>query len=189
MINGVGSTSYDKLYQTNDKKTTNDKSEKAAKDESGVVVDIGKTETKNATYSKPAAKGLSSDEIDRLWAETNRATEHLKDLVEKLLLRQGKKAEDMLSGKDTLNVDSQAASEAQAMISEDGEFGVKAVAKRIVDFAKSLSGGDKSKLEELKKGIELGFKQAEAAFGGKLPDICNQTHDEIMKELDNWAKE
>jgi hypothetical protein len=58
-----------------------------------------------------------------------------------------------------------------------------------VNFAKALSGGDRSKLAELKAGIEKGFREAERVFGGKLPQICYDTYDEIMRQLDEWANE
>jgi hypothetical protein len=78
---------------------------------------------------------------------------------------------------------------AKEAISEDGEFGVKAVSNRLVDFAIAISGGDKSKLSELVAAIDEGFAAARKALGGELPEICRQTYDETMRKLNAWANE
>ena len=88
---------------------------------------------------------------------------------------------------ENLRVDDATRLLAQQEISEDGYWGVKQTAARAVDFAKSLSGGDPSKLAELKAAIEKGYEQAEKAWGGTLPDICYLTKEATMKGLDDWA--
>ena len=77
---------------------------------------------------------------------------------------------------------------AQQAISEDGEWGVNAVATRIVDMCVSLSGGDSSKLDEMRAAVEKGFEQAGVQWGTSLPSICNDTHDEINKRFDYWEQ-
>lgn len=187
MVNPINSTDRSQLVYTNDKKSV-DKQENIQKDETGVILELGNNREKSATYSKPVA-GRDSKEIDRLWKETQKTVESLRSIVVRLVVNQGKKLENVLSGKDKLFVDADARAEAEKLLSEDGEMGVKAVSTRIVNFAKALSGGDKSRLAELKAGIEKGFRQAEEAFGGKLPQISSSTYDEIMKQLDEWEKE
>ncbi len=187
MVNQVNSTGRYQPVYTNDKKAE-EKQPNIQKDESGVVLELGKSEVKSATYSKPV-QGRDSKEIKRLWEESEKAYESLRSIVEKLLLSQGKKFENVLSSKDKVFVDDEARAEAEKLLSEDGELGVKAVSTRIVDFAKALSGGDKTKLAELRSGIEAGFRQAERALGGKLPDISKATYDEVMKKLDEWENE
>ena len=78
---------------------------------------------------------------------------------------------------------------AKQAVSEDGDFGVKAVSDRLVDFAISISGGDKSKLSELVSAIDKGFGAAKDALGGELPAICQQTYDETMRKLNEWAND
>jgi hypothetical protein len=78
------------------------------------------------------------------------------------------------------------ASDAETAISEDGEWGVKAVSDRIVQFAIAISGGDKTKYQELKDSIDEGFRQATKALGGELPGISQETYKEIMRKLDAW---
>jgi len=112
----------------------------------------------------------------------------LRKLVEKLISKQGKKLEDLLEGKDVLLVDEETRSAAAQAVSEDGEFGVKAVSERIVAFAKAVSGNDKSRICKLKNAIIQGFKEAEKALGGKLPDISQRTYDEVMRQLDEWEE-
>lgn len=188
MINGVNSNPYSsQLGYTNDKKNNGRNITQSSTEDTGVILDIGSDDSKSAVYHKPSGK-LNAEEINRLWAETNRAAESLRTLVEELIHTQGKKTEDLISGKDVLIVNADTKAKAEKMISEDGDWGVKAVSARIVDFAKALSGGDKSKLDELRSAIEKGFGQAKEILGGTLPDISRKTYDEVMKQLDAWEK-
>ena len=67
-------------------------------------------------------------------------------------------------------------------ISENGNWGVDAVATRLIDMAINLSGGDTSKIGMLREAVQKGFAQV-----GKLedlPEVCQQTYDEVMKRFD-----
>lgn len=90
---------------------------------------------------------------------------------------------------DDLEVDDDTRLKAQEDISEDGFWGVKQTAARAVDFAKALAGGDRSKLDALKQAIEEGYKAAEKAWGGELPEICQKTQAATLQGLDDWATE
>lgn len=83
--------------------------------------------------------------------------------------------------------------EAQKAVEEGGAYSVQAVADRIMKMAKALSGADPDKIGLLKEAVEKGFKQAGVDFkklsGQKLPQICLDTYDEVMKQFDNWQKE
>ncbi|MDR0325001.1 MAG: hypothetical protein LBI19_02760 [Oscillospiraceae bacterium] len=72
-------------------------------------------------------------------------------------------------------------------IGENGYYGVKQTSQRILDFAKAITGGDPSKIEDMRKYIQKGFDEVEKMFGGKLPEISYQTLNAIMKGLDEWA--
>lgn len=76
--------------------------------------------------------------------------------------------------------------EATDAVGENDFWGVNQTAQRIFDFAVSLSGGDKDKLEMLKNSVMKGFKEAENLFGGSLPDISYQTLDKINELFDNY---
>ena len=72
-------------------------------------------------------------------------------------------------------------------IGENGYYGVKQTSQRLLDFAKAVTGGDPSKIEHMRKYIQKGFDEVEKMFGGKLPEICYQTLQAVMKGLDEWA--
>ncbi|MPN57766.1 hypothetical protein SDC9_205460 [bioreactor metagenome] len=146
-------------------------------------MEIGNKPLSSVIYSKSAAKKADITDIEALKRQADRATENLRNLVQKLLVEQGNKAH-----KKAL-LYNEAVAQANEALSENGDFGVEAVSDRIVDFAIAIAGDDKSKLEELKAAIDRGFNEAGKAFGGKLPDICNQTYERIMEKLDTWSQE
>ncbi|WP_378954766.1 hypothetical protein [Pelosinus sp. sgz500959] len=88
-----------------------------------------------------------------------------------------------------LKVDDSTRLTAQQEISADGFWGVKQTSERTIEFAKALSGGDPSKIALLRNSIEEGYKAAEKAWGGELPEICKQTQEATLKGLDDWANE
>ena len=77
---------------------------------------------------------------------------------------------------------------AQELIAADGYFGVEKTSERIVQFAIGLAGGDASRIEAIRQGVDDGFKQALDAMGGHLPDISYDTYDTVMQKLDDWAE-
>lgn len=79
--------------------------------------------------------------------------------------------------------------EAQELVADDGYWGVEQTSQRIVDMAKSLSGGDISKYDELMEAIKKGFGAAAKEFGGKMPDITSKTYDVVMEKMEAWKKE
>lgn len=84
--------------------------------------------------------------------------------------------------------------DAQKAISEDGDWGVNAVASRIFDLASAIAGNDPEQLEKMRAAVEEGFKQAgitwKNAIGqDKMPQITQDTHAEIMSRFDARAKE
>ena len=187
MINTIGSVERAQTVYINDKNTA-EKRDNVQKDETAVILELGNREEGSATYAKPVTAG-NSKEISRLWNETAKSYESLREIVVRLIVRQGRNIDNVLSGKEELFVDGEARAEAERLLAEDGELGVKAVSARIVSFARALSGGDKSKLAELRAAIEKGFREAERIFGGELPQICRDTFDEVMRQLDEWERE
>lgn len=83
-----------------------------------------------------------------------------------------------------LTVSPETSANAAQAISEDGEWGVDAVAGRIMDMVVSMSGGDTSKLETYRDAVYKGFSQAEKQWGGTLPDISYKTRAELDKRFD-----
>ena len=80
--------------------------------------------------------------------------------------------------------------EAQKAISEGGAYSVGAVADRVFGMAAEIANGNPEKLEAMRAAVEEGFKQAGLEFNSAtgasgLPQICSDTHDEIMKRFDD----
>lgn len=140
------------------------------------------------TYKKPSNKP-DMKTIEALKAESEKAHENLRDLVRRLLERQGVTMDDVLKGKKEFVVDDEARAEAAAAIADDGPLGAEKTSDRIVDFAKAISGGDKSKFDLLKNSIKEGFEAAKKALGGELPEVSQRTYDLVMEKLDNWKNE
>lgn len=141
-------------------------------------------ENKEVTYSKPDVAT-----IDRLKEESNRHYNHLREMVRQLLERQGLTFKELGTFEGDIAIDDQARLEAQEAIGEGGPYSPENTSDRIVDFAKAISGGDKSKLKLLRGAIEKGFGEAAKAFGGQLPDISHKTYDLIMEKLDAWEND
>jgi hypothetical protein len=143
------------------------------------TVELGAPQPSAGTYSK---RKLSGSEIDSIKSAAEQAYANLRALVEQLLKDQnksGSRSSGKVEGVSQMDAAKQA-------ISEDGEFGVKAVSDRIVQFAIAVSGGDKAQYEKLKAAIDKGFQQAGKALGGELPAISQQTYSEVMRKLENW---
>jgi hypothetical protein len=167
------------------KAKTNKTGEKAAAQEASQAsdsVELGSQRTASTTYTRTTRR-LSAGELATIKSAREQIYENLRSLVEQMLAGQNKTAKKAGS-RETSDLD--AVSKAQQAISEDGDFGVKAVSDRIVQFAIAISGGDKTKYETLKTAIDKGFQQATHSLGGKLPDISQQTYNEVMRKLDEW---
>ena len=139
------------------------------------------------TYSRPNAK--YTDEVNALLEEHTRQMEEFKRKILSMISGQNDKSNASFFGLN-LSVSSDEIEAAKQAISEDGEWGVNAVATRIMDMAYALSGGDDSKLELLKNAVIDGFKAAgfdpDNRSSSNMPEITGQTYDEIMKRFDDW---
>lgn len=65
--------------------------------------------------------------------------------------------------------------EATALVSEDGFFGIQQTSERIANFVIIGAGGDENLLRAGREEMLQGFKDAEAMWGGELPEISQQT--------------
>lgn len=145
-----------------------------------------KRSSTNQIYNKDAI-------VSRLKADQQSRIASMQSLVEKVLNKQ-KGTFDLANSNnlaDTFRQVAGAASPddiaaAKASIAEDGYWGVEQTSDRLVSMAIALSGGDTEKADELKNAITKGFKQATAAWGEKLPQICQDTYDTTMKKMDDW---
>jgi hypothetical protein len=131
------------------------------------------------------------DTIARLKADADQKLQSFRNLVEKLITKQGHTVEDVLKALSTneefmIEIDEATRLQAQAEISEDGYWGVTQTSERILDFAKALSGGDPAKIDLLRDAFLEGFENAKSTFGGKLPEISQKTYDAVLKGFEEW---
>ena len=156
-------------------------------------VSLGAPASDSATYDKPRMKSASSApsaaDMDAMLAESDRQAKAVMDLILPLVEQQGLSLSKLVSGEQHLSADPATIAKAQADIADDGEFGVKQVADRILNFVKAASGGDPTRMAALRDAVEDGFKQAAELFGGALPEISEKTRTVIMNTFDRWASE
>jgi hypothetical protein len=93
------------------------------------------------------------------------------------------------TGDSEINLETISQEEAAELVADDGYFGVEKTSDRIVDFAIGVAGGDPSRIDAIKAGVEKGFQEAREAFGGELPEISYQTYDAVIEKLDIWVEE
>lgn len=110
----------------------------------------------------------------------------LRGLVLNIFKEQGLDTQIAL-GESTIDLETMTQEEAQELVAEDGYFGVKKTSERIFDLAVGIAGGDPSRIDAVREGVESGFQEALKAFGGELPEISHQTYDAVMQKLDDWA--
>lgn len=132
------------------------------------------------TYEKP--RKLSGALVEQM---EEQIYESMKALVEKTLGVQVGKAMTAEEMAEMLEL-GRTPEEAAAAISEDGAWGVNAVATRLMDMAIQLSGGDASKAEMLREAVQKGFEQVGALE--TLPVVCQDTYSEVMKRFSYWAE-
>lgn len=192
-VNGVSS------YSTTP--ATSSTSTAAAKEstvKSNGFTDVAATyEHTNTTSAKKYTQNI--DLVNQLKADAEARTSQLRSLVEEMMTKQGVTFGIANSGdedniwkflaKGDFTIDEAAKLKAQEEISENGYWGVKQTSERILSFAKALTGGDPSKIEEMRAAFEKGFSQATKAWGRDLPSISNDTYDAVMKGFDAWAEE
>jgi hypothetical protein len=83
------------------------------------------------------------------------------------------------------NISELSQDEAKKLVSEDGFFGVAKTAQRIADFVINGAGSNENLLRAGRSGILQGFDDAQKLWGGKLPDIAQQTIDKATQLIDN----
>lgn len=196
-VNGItsGSEAYSTYTAASAKSTTATTTDTEKKTntttEAGAVYEPSK-ETATASTKKTYKPDTAT--IAKLKADADARTEQLRSLVEKMMTKQGEaygKANDIWSvlSSGNFTVDAATKAQAQADIADDGYWGVSQTSSRILDFATALTGGDPSKIEEMRNAFKKGYEQAEKTWGGKLPEISQKTYDAVMEGFDKLAKE
>lgn len=201
MISGVSNSTY---TTTTAAASTDTKAVEKVKEATDDTAAVYEKSDADSVSSAGNVKKDNSAIVAKLKADQESRLSSLKSLVEKLITKQGQSfAWANASGEDLMNdsefwnairtgnfeVDEETAAQAREDISEDGYWGVKQTSDRLVDFAKALTGGDSSKIEDMREAIKKGFDEAKKLWGGELPEISKQTYDATMEKLDQWAKE
>ncbi|MDF1874471.1 hypothetical protein JHD48_01845 [Sulfurimonas sp. SAG-AH-194-I05] len=75
-------------------------------------------------------------------------------------------------------------SEATALVSDDGIFGITQTSERIANFVINGSGGDEEKMRAGRAGMIQGFKDAEKMWGGELPEISQKSMQAAVEMVD-----
>lgn len=159
--------------------------------------------TENNQNMQPAVYDKSSDSTDKnvvykqdtatlsqLMADAEKHSRQLRDLVEKMFLKQGQTFDKtnmyQLLREGKVPVDAETSAQAKLDIAEDGYWGVAQTSDRLVSFAKALTGGDPDKADEMIAAVKKGFEQATKAWGDALPELSQQTFDATLTKLDEW---
>jgi molecular chaperone DnaK (HSP70) len=108
-----------------------------------------------------------------------------------MLLKQGETYNDAsdiyaLLREGKLDIDEETRAQAQKDIAVDGYWGIEQTSERLVSFAMALTGGDRSKVDEMIEAVKKGYDAATEAWGGELPEISKQTLDTAISKLEAW---
>lgn len=163
---------------------------KSAFDEVGAVYEPSKDADKNVAEKKTYTP--NTEMVNKLKEVAEAREKQLRDIVEKLMNEQGKTynvANGLKSIYEQLEVDPETRAQAQKDIAEDGYYGVDQTSSRIFDFAMALTGGDPEKMEKMKSAFQQGYAKAEKTWGGKLPEICQNTYDTVLKKFDDYKNQ
>ena len=174
---------FKKTTEPEDKKAQQPPDKKTLKTETDSFVRSEKLET--GIYSRERANGIS---VEALMDEQQRQVENFQKLLWSMIVEQGQKSNLSIFGLDLYVTPEESAAAAES-IAPGGEYSVDAVATRLMDMAMALAGGDSSKISLLRGAVQKGFEAAGVDFGGKLPSICNETYDEVMRRFDEWENE
>lgn len=152
----------------------------------GVELILGDNESKSATYIMPVCAAAQA-RLEALKKQYEENLEPLKLYVDKLVNRQL----ELLERKNddaAMPLETEDMAILNNLISDDGEFGINKTADRIFEFAKTITGEDISKIQQIKEAINKEFSTARNVMG-EMPQISEKTYDEVMKRLDKWASE
>ena len=188
-MNGVGYTPTTQAIQAAQTARTDTPAESTeAKSEQKQQVDTYEPSSGRVSYQ------MDTETVNQLKADLAQQQSRFLTSVKEMLGKQGVKVAEgegiwkqIAQGK--FQVDDETRAAAQDAISEDGYWGVKQTSERFIKYAKALTGGDPAKAEAMREAFQKGYKEAEKAWGGSLPELSQKTYDATMKLFDDWANE
>lgn len=136
---------------------------------------------------------IDRQKLNELKLDFNKNVDSFREMVNVMIEKQGFKADKLMKAmengeKPVIEVDSETRAKAVEAISENGYWGVNKTSERILEFAKTLSGGDPSKIGALRDAFIEGYDKAAEAFG-ELPEISKQTKAKVLEGFAAWEKE
>lgn len=195
-VNGITSTStaYEAYQASQPVKTNAETAAANVTEPEDVAAVYEPSKESEASKSQSVNYAQNTELVNKLKADAEAHTQQLQNIVQQLMTKQGQTyntANDiwkfLASGDFT--VDAATKEQAQKDIAEDGYWGVEQTSDRIIDFAKALTGGDPSKIEDMREAFKKGYEQAEKTWGGELPEISKKTYDAVMEKFDKMAEE
>ena len=192
-VNGASSVNATYSADATKKAETAPKTEEtkeSKKEETAAAVYEKSSESdKKATYSinKMSAEDRAAL-VEKMKQDMANQKNQMSSIVSQMLSKQGNVSNlsQMFSPENLKKVTEADIAQAKQDISEDGYWGVKQTSQRLFDFASALAGDDVEKMKEMQAAMEKGFKKAEKAWGGKLPDICQDTINAANKMFDDY---
>ena len=79
--------------------------------------------------------------------------------------------------------------EAKDLVSEDGFFGIRQTSQRMADFVLNGAGDDIDMLKAGRSGLLKGFDEAQKLWGGKLPEISQETIKKSLELIDEKLRD
>lgn len=190
MISNILNSSVDYVSTTKDiRRESNKDVKQSVKSE-----ETKKTENKTDRYERKFDKQERRMQVSYMINQAEQQTKNFETLISSIFSKQANKTGlvsmaskgNLKNFFQNLTVDAKTVAKAKQDISENGYYGVKQTSDRILSFAKAVAGDNPKKLEEMRKAVEKGFKHAERMWGGKLPEISQQTYDRVMETFDKW---
>lgn len=190
----TGVTNAQQAQQTQSKASNSPKKTEVDSDQvtEAAVYEPNAKEEKEVTYN------VDLEKVKAMKEETDRRMVQLfKESINSGFLKQvgGLKGvlEKILNGEEVEGLDIEVTEESIAQAKEDvaegGYWSPEKTSDRFIDFAKALSGGDKSKAGLLIDAFKEGYAMAEEMWGGELPEISQKTYDMTLDKFDAWENE
>ncbi len=189
-MNGVGYTPTVQTAQATQAARQNPAAAETAEAKSGQKQQVDAYEPRNEKVSYQ----MDTETVNQLKADLEQQKSRFLTSVKDMLTKQGVKVAEgdgiwkqIAQGK--FEVDAETRDAAKAATAEDGYWGVQQTSERFIKYAKALTGGDPAKAEAMREAFQKGYKEAEKAWGGSLPELSQKTYDATMKLFDDWASE
>ncbi|WDV46421.1 hypothetical protein PV797_01690 [Clostridiaceae bacterium M8S5] len=146
----------------------------------------------NSDYShlKNAKYTINKAEIEAMKAEMNeRMKAGFLQVVKEFIGQQNigyKYAIEIIFREGSEKIKPKMVVQAKQDIAEGGYWSAEKTSQRILEFAKTISGGDPQKANMLKEAFLKGFEEAEKAWGNDLPEICKKTKEAVLEGFKEW---